>query len=275
MGQTQVLDDDAVLFGSAKIELGLYSGGLAGLVDIGAANGVTFTFPPKQEIVKFDNTEEWKRYSNADAATINGTIFEVSADTVAKLLSGTAKRTVVAGDPTAVTDEHVILTGTAMQRLAHKNGAGTEVASIVVTNSTGTVTYDRATDAAGGDYVVALDAGGNTCIARTADSTIVSGATVYVDYSYTPNDAVQVDVGGILDQDYLIARLTNTRPSDSKIYQITCWKVALGGDLKWTYAPDESLQPNGLPITLEAIKDQTRPNGEQLFRLYDEQSVVA
>ena len=37
MGQTTVQDDESVMFGSAKIELGLYKDGLAGLVDIGAA----------------------------------------------------------------------------------------------------------------------------------------------------------------------------------------------------------------------------------------------
>ncbi len=270
MGQTTVQDDESVMFGSAKIELGLYNDGLAGLVDIGAANGVEFAFGPKYEIVKFDNTEEWRRYTNADKATISGTIFEVNGDNVARLLAGMVKRENVAGTPTLVQGEVHVLNDTDAVRLDHKMGVKGEVASIKVTNEAGDVTYTR-----GDDYAVGVDADGYTVIARVVGGRITDGQMVKVEYSYTPYEAIQLDVGGITEQEYLIARLTNTRPDDGKIYQITCWKVALAGDLKWAYNPDDEIKPNGLPITLEAIKDQTRENKEQLFRIYDEQSVVS
>lgn len=270
MGQTKVQNDDAILFGSAKVELGLYTQGLAGLMDMGALNDTEFAFPPTQEIVEFDNTEEWRRYTNADKATISATMFEAHGQNIATLLAGMSKKTVIPGNPVAVEDETHVLSGTNAVRLENKNGAGTEVSSIVVTDST---TPDPVEAVRNTDYVVSVDSAGYTTIARVSGSLVIAdGETVTVSYSYTPNSAIQVDVGGITDQEYLICRLTNTRPSDDKIYQITCWKVALTGDLKWTYAADKDLKPFGVPFQLEAIKDQTRPNKEQLFRIYDEQS---
>ena len=270
MGQTKVQNDDAVLFGSAKVELGLYKNGLAGLMDMGALNGTEFAFPPTQEIVEFDNTEEWRRYTNADKATISATMFEAHGQNIATLLAGMAKKTIIPADPVTVEDEPHVLSGTNAVRLDYRNGAGTEVASIEVTNALD-ATVDRGTD-----YVVSVDSAGYTCIARNPESIAISnGGTVTVSYSYTPNSAIQVDVGGITEQEYLICRLTNTRPTDDKIYQITCWKVALTGDLKWAYAADKDLKPFGVPFQLEAIKDQTRENKEQLFRIYDEQSQAA
>lgn len=269
MGQTKVQKDESILFGSAKIELGLYADGLAGIVDIGAANGTEFAFPPTQEIVEFDNTEEWRRYTNADKATITATMFEANGPNIARLLAGMAKKTVIPGTPVAVEEETHVLSGTNAVRLENKNGAGTEVASIVVVDSLDGATVRNT------DYVISVDSAGYTTIARVSGSEkIAEGEEVKVSYSYTPNAAVQVDVGGITEQEYLICRLTNTRPSDGKIYQITCWKVALTGDLKWAYAADKDLKPFGVPFSLEAIKDQTRPNKEQLFRIYDEQSQV-
>lgn len=275
MGQTTVQDDDSVLFGSAKIELGLYSAGIGAVTDIGAANGVKFQFSPKSTTISFDNTEEWKRFADSAEATITGTLFEVNGDNVAKLLSGASVKTPVAANPVAVTDESITLTLTGAKRLAKKNGAGTEVSTIVVTDSTGAVTYDRAGHAAAGDYVIGVDVDGYTTIARSAAaSTITTGETVFVDYSYTPNASVTVDVGGITAQDYLIARLTNVRPSDSKAYTIICHKVALAGDMTWSYGADGDLKPIGMPITLKAIKDLTKANKYQLFQIVDEQSVV-
>ena len=272
MGQTKVNDDDSIMFGSAKIELGLYTDGLAGLRDMGAANGTETSFPNKQEIITFDNTEEWKRFSNADSATITTTLFEANGPNIALLMAGIAKRTNITASPVAVDDEPHTLSGTNSVRLDNRNGNGAEVSTIVVTDSTTPTPVEAVRNT---DYVVSVDSDGYTCIARVSGSLVISdGETVKVSYSYTPNAAVQIDVGGIKPQEYLICRLTNTRPSDSKIYQHTFWKVALAGDLKWTYGVDGDLKPNGLPVTLEAIKDQTRENGEQLFRIYDEQSQV-
>lgn len=269
MGQTTVQDDDSILFGSAKIETALYTAGIGALADIGAANGVKFAFPPKSEIITFDNTEEYTRFSNADKATITFETFEPNGPNLVKFMAGMATGTPVAASPVAITDELHTLTGTTSTRLTHKNGAGTEVSTIVVTDYAGNAAVRNT------DYVIAIDNDGYTTIARVSGSTVITtGEVVKVDYSYTPNAAYQVDVGGIKEQAYIIIRLTNTRPSDSKIYQITGWKGVLAGDLSLSFNADGTLKPNGVPITIELIKDTSLANGAQLFKIYDEQSQV-
>ena len=268
MAHTTVLTPNSLKFGSAKLELGLYSAGVGGLADIGAGNGFAFKFEPTEEIVEFDNTEEYATYFNAKSATITGELAEVNAANVSTILAGIVASTPVAGDPVAITNELHTLTGTAAARLDHKSGAGTEAESITVTDYAGNAATRNT------DYVIAVDAQGFTTIARVSDSAVIStGEVVKVSYTYTPYASTQLDAGGTGSRTYLMARLTNTRPSDSKNFQITLWKVKSIAGLEWVFGKDsESTKPLTTKITLEAIKDTTRANGQQLFRILDEQS---
>ena len=267
MAHTTVLAPNSLKFGSAMLELGLYTGGVAGLADIGAGNGFTFKFEPSEEVVEFDNTDEYAVYYNAKSATVTGDLAEVNAANVVKILAGIVTSTPVTGEATPVTGEAVVLNDTAATRLAHKNGDGTEVATIVVTESPSGATVRNT------DYVISVDAEGYTCIARIPSAKFDDGETALVSYSYTPYTAVQLDAGGSGARTYLIARLTNTRPSDSKKFQITGWKVKSVGGLEWGFGKDsEANKPITTKVTLELIKDTTRANGQQLFRILDEQS---
>lgn len=84
----------------------------------------------------------------------------------------------VAAAPVSITGESVgsaVSQGT-IYRFVNKNGDGTEVASIVVTDGTGALTLHT-------DYEVGVDADGYTYIVILVTTT---GATT-VDYDYTPN----------------------------------------------------------------------------------------
>lgn len=274
MAQTTVQNDNAILFGSAKIEIAPYTTGVYS--NIGAADGIKFNFKPKFEVIEFDNTEVWKKYANADEATISGTWYELSAENIKKVLGGMANLDTVTADPVLVANEAITLTGVVSQRLAHKNGAGTEVATITVkSESGGGTTYTRAeVGSSSSDYAIAVDGDGYTTIVRTPGSDIASGATVFVNYTYTPAASKTIDVGGITALDFLKIRLTNTRPSDSKQFIVVCHKATIEGDLSWTYGKDGNLKPLGSPFTFKAIKDTTLASGYQLFQIKDEQSVV-
>lgn len=276
MAHTQVLNPNSILFGSALVEIAPYDTGV--FVSIGAADGVKFSFKPKFEVIEFDNVEVWRKYANADEASIAGTWYELSAANIKRVLGGMATLTnEPAGAPITVTDEPVKLTGTAQMRLAKRNGNGS---LITISNcdsaaGAGGTSFTLAGSVTGGDYAVSTDAQGYTCIARTADSDIPTGTVVYVTYQYTPNAYQTIDVGGVSVLDFVKVRLTNRRPSDQKDFVITCHKATIDGDLGWTFGKDGNLKPLGSPFTFKAIKDTTAPEGSQLFRIKDEQSVVA
>lgn len=268
MAHTTVLAPNSLKFGSAMLELGLYTDGVAGLANIGAGNGFKFRFEPSEEIIEFDNTEEYATYYNAKSATITGDLAEVNAANVAKIMAGIVTSTPVAAAEVTVAGEAFTLTGTTAHRLANKMGDNSEVSTIVVTDATGNAATRNT------DYVISVDAQGYTCIARIDASAVIStGEGVKVDYKYTPTASTQLDAGGSGARTYLIARLTNIRPSDSKKFQITGWKVKSVGGLEWAFGKDsEATKPITTQVTIELIKDTTRANGEQLFRILDEQS---
>lgn len=278
MAQTTVQNDNAILFGSATIEIAPYATGVYS--NIGAADGIKFNFKPKFEVIEFDNTEVWKRFANSDEATITGTWYELSAENIKKVLGGMANLGIVTTDPVAITNEVITLTGVNSKRLAHKPAMPpktySEVASISVTSeSGGGTTYTRAeVGSESSDYAIAVDGDGYTTIVRTPGSDIPSGATVFVNYTYTPAASKTIDVGGIAALDFLKIRLTNTRPSDSKQFIVMCHKATIEGDLSWTYGKDGNLKPLGSPFAFKAIKDTTLASGYQLFQITDEQSVV-
>jgi hypothetical protein len=88
----------------------------------------------------------------------------------------------VAGTPVPVTNEAVgtsVAAGT-IYVFANKNGANTQVASISVADTGGTLVLNT-------DYTIGVNAQGETYIVFLAAST---GATV-VNYTYTPNEAEQ------------------------------------------------------------------------------------
>lgn len=137
----------------------------------------------------------------------------------------------VAGVPVSITNEPAgtALALGAIYRFANKNGAGTEVASIVVKDTTGTLVLDT-------DYAVGVDANGYTYITILAATT---GATT-VDYAYTPNastlDGYNIEKAAVPYGLYKFVSCKNpTSPTVGIQDTIYFWKYVLSGDLVENY----------------------------------------
>jgi hypothetical protein len=261
-------DLKAIRLGHLRVELGT---SLGTLVNLGAINNAKGEYESKEATIEADNTGEIMEVVDDETFTITGDILEINEANLQLLAPGLGTVEIVAADPVAVTDETVVLTGTGLVRLEFANAAGTEVGSIVVTNAAGAVTYDRAADGTGGDYVVVVDPQGFTCIARTADSTISTGATVLVDYSYTPASSKTMKFGGKTTKTYLVARLSHIRKSDNAVLSFTCYKVKAEGKWSIPFPAVKGVKAPTSPFKMTAILDRTRAAGDQLMAISNAQ----
>lgn len=262
--QTTVQKSNTIRFGSAKIEVGEDVGTLTNL---GVATGIEFTEEFEAVVFKPDNAPEISGPVKDHTATAKFELWEVDLENLALIRGGMDLLTVVAGTPVSVTDELHTLTGTGMVKLSHKNGAGTEVSTIVVTDASNNPAVRNT------DYVVGVDPSGNTMIGRVAASTVItSGEGIKVDYSYTPNASVKMTSGGLNTISPRVVRLTNTN-SAGKVFRITIYAAKNQGGIELALPADDADEPLKPTIELRGIVDPTRTAGDQLFEIYDEQGV--
>lgn len=170
--QTTVQESGTIRIGSVKLEIGLYGGSY---VDVGALRGAKFKESWSDVQVKSDNAGILDEGITDHVVDIAGELFEINVDNLAILFAGLGTETSVAAAPVNITDEAVVLSDYDLTEFLHKNGDGSEVASIVVADAaTPTVTYVRDCD-----YVVVAKADGHTAIAR-AYPTIIEGSSALI-----------------------------------------------------------------------------------------------
>lgn len=260
--QTSAQNKETIRFGSAKIEVGETVGTL---VNLGLATSVEFTEEYEPIVLKPDNAPEIVVGVKDHTATVKFDMWEVNLTNLNLIRGGLDSIASVAGSSTPVTSESHVLTGTNFVRLDHKNGNGAEVSTIVVKDST------AATAARNTDYVVAVDEAGYTCIARIANSTVITdGEEVKVSYSYTPNKSTTLSSGGKNEVSARVVRLTNTN-SAGKVFRITVYAARNQGGITLALPADDGDEPLKPTIELKGICDTTRTAGDQLFEIYDEQ----
>lgn len=166
--QTNVQVATSIRFGSAKFEVG---DDVGSLVNVGAIrDGIWEETFDKVEVMS-DNAGPIELGIRNHYAFLSGNLMEINLEKLAKFYKGVHKHETVAAAPTAITNEPIVLTGTGFKAFAYRNGAATEVASIVVTNAAGVVTLVRDVD-----YVISLLANGFTGIARAYPAAIVTAA---------------------------------------------------------------------------------------------------
>lgn len=264
--QTSAQHSETIRFGSAKIEVGETE---ESLVNLGLATGVKFTEEYTPVVLKPDNAPEIVVGVKDHSATVEFEMWEVNLTNLNLIRGGIDTLSSVVGSETHVIAETHTLTGTNFVRLAHKNGDGSEVASIDVKN---------AADAEAGrntDYVVAVDEEGYTCIARVANSTVIpDGGGIKVSYSYTPYAATTLSSGGKNTVSARVVRLTNTNAAGKK-FEITVYAAKNQGGIELALPADDGDEPLKPTITLKGICDTTREAGDQLFKIVDEQGVSA
>jgi hypothetical protein len=261
--QTTVQKPTAIRFGSAKLEVG---DDVGSLTNLGVATGIIFT--EEFEVVVFspDNGPEINGPVKNHTATVKFDMWEVDLENLHMIRGGIDLITVVAGDPVSVENEPHTLTGTGLVRLNYKNGDGSEVGSIVVTDASSNAAVRNT------DYVIAVDASGFTCIGRVAASTVItSGEGALVDYSYTPNTSVTFSSGGLNTISPRVVRLTNTNAAGEE-FRITVYAAKNQGGIELALPADDGDEPLKPNIELRGIVDPTRTAGDQLFEIYDEQN---
>ena len=176
MAQTTVQVASAIRFGSAKFELGDTVGAL---VDIGAIRGGVFEYAFDKVTVESDNAGIISQGIRNETASLAGDMMEINTARLGEFYDGVLTYAVVAGVPTAVTDESQTLTGTVLNALTYKNGDDSEVTAIVVTDALATNTLIRDCD-----YLISVLANGDTAINRAYPAVIVAAAA-----DITPNVA--------------------------------------------------------------------------------------
>jgi hypothetical protein len=87
------------------------------------------------------------------------------------------------GSKGEIENEEVELNETTPVALAQKSIDDSQVANVVVKNSDDEA-YDYTEDSEQSDYALDVNGGGYTIVARTANSSIADGETVYIDYDY-------------------------------------------------------------------------------------------
>jgi len=262
---TTVQNVNAIRFGSAKFEVGP---DLDSLVDLGAMRGIVFEESWDVLRVMSDNAGLIKSGISNHQAAIEGELMEINLQTLAMIRGGIDKFEQIAGSPQTASDETIVLSGQTQRRLAHKNGNGTVVTSVVVTNSAGAVTYD-----AGDDYVLAVDSAGYTVISRVTGGGITDGQSVLVDYSYTPLSAQRLLSGGLGTFQPNVARITNYDDAGRE-FRLTVYNSSPESGLNITFPEADAEDPAMTPIRMTGSPDANRPIGEQLFEIYDEQGVA-
>lgn len=262
--QTTVQNSSAVRFGSGKIEVGAST---SALTDVGAIRNASFTREFEKVEVMSDNAHRVLVGIKDEAAYLDFDMLETDFNNLTVFMGGLDTLTTVAASPVAVTTEAHTLTGTDAARLDYKEGDGTEVSSIVVTDSSGNAcTRDT-------DYVISVDSAGYTCIARSSDASgnIADGEAVNVAYSYTPNSSVKVTAGGKVTITDKVVRITNTNESGKKL-QITLYKASIENGWSYDFPADNNFDAGMIHIKMKGILDITRTAGDQLCEIIDEQA---
>jgi hypothetical protein len=168
MAQTSVQVSDTIRFGSALVEVGADVGSL---VNVGAVRNAVCEYSFTKVETKSDNAGTIREGVRDEMMKLAADHMEVNLERIAAYYSGVLTHDIVAAAPVTVTDEEATLNGTTEAILANRNGDGTEVTAITVTDGTGTTTYIRDCD-----YVVNVNANGFTSISR-AYPTVIEGAT--------------------------------------------------------------------------------------------------
>jgi hypothetical protein len=264
--QTTVQDSNQIRFGSAKVEVGATIGTL---VNLGAAQGVKFE--EKFDVVYLvpDNAPKSQIAIKNHEASVSFSMMEVNLSNLNLIRGGMDTYATVVGSATPVSAETHTLNDTNFVRLDHKNGDGTEVASIVVTDSADGAAVRNT------DYVIVVDEEGWTCIARVAASTVITdGDGVKVSYSYTPSASRTLSSGGKNTIAPRVVRLTNTNAAGQK-FEITVYSATSEGGIALEFPSDDGDEPMMPETTLIGVCDATRTAGDQLFKVVDEQGVTA
>ncbi len=99
---------------------------------------------------------------------------------------------------------------------------------------------------------------------------ILTGGTIYVNYTYTPLASRTLKGGGLTEFTARVCRFTNT-DSAGKIFRITVYSATPETGITLNFPSDDADDPMLCPISMTGVPDTALTAGEQLFLIEDEQ----
>jgi hypothetical protein len=262
MPQSSVKESTTIRFGSGVMEIG---DDVGSLVEMGAFRNGAFEERFDKVSIKSDNAGEIYAGIRNHEAALSCDLQEINFDVLAHYMKGVHTLTPNTTTPVPVTGETHILPDTKAVRLNHKNGDGTEVASITVTE--GVTARARNTD-----YVISVDPEGYTCITRTTGGGFADNDVAVVDYTYTPLASRTYTAGGPQTLTAQVVRFTNTNAAGHDL-QITVFKATAAEGIKIAFPADDADDVAFTPINMTGTCDTALASGAQLFEIVDEQHV--
>ena len=256
-----------VLIGSAEIEIG---DGPDDAVSLGIITGNIEVKLEETPLSFVPSNAPKQLYGMSEQeATIAVTVWDCDLRNVENLRRGLDYLEIIDGGNVDVTGEQHTAALGGFFPLKYRNLDGTPVSGISVFTDTGTLIT------AAGNYRIAMDPRGGTNIFVLDDADdIEQNQVLKVDYTYASAAGVKWGTGGMSKMAYRYLRMTNT-DSAGKIFRMEFWKCVFDGGLSLSLKPDNSTDPNDIPVTLRAVVDTTKPAGIQLVQITDMQGVIA
>ncbi len=263
--QTNVQNENAIVFGSCKVEIGA---DLGSLEDFGIAKSVVFQEEITKSILGADNAGELHKMRK-QRVMVTGSFVEFDPAKWNSMRGGIDTYSTVAG---------TLVSGATQDFIAGKWGYNDPVviehqncdkSPLTINSVTGSVDGALVADT---DYFVGQNEDGDTVVTVIDSATVTTETqTITVDYDYTPCASKTLKSGGKLDISTRVVRLTNT-DDQGKILRLTLYKTYIDSPINIPFQPDEGEDPAEMPFQMIGIPDPTRSAGDQVFEIYNEQA---
>jgi len=254
------------MFGSGKMEVSAYGG--AGYIDLGAVRNIVFEETWKENKILSDNAGVIKKSISEQQASLSCDLMEIDMDNLFLIRGGIDTLTPVAAAP-VVGHSQTFLAGSwayeTFMPLEGQQGSGALIVVTSVTPSTHaalTVNTEYENVLSGGrSGIVVHDHGaGNPALTEN----------IVVVYTYTPSASHTLSSGGKYTITPIAVRITNT-DALAKTFIIEVYKAANAQGITLNLQPDESGDPNIIPIKLTGDLDVARSAGDMLFKITSSQ----
>jgi hypothetical protein len=267
MYQTQVQKVNALRFGSGMVEIS--QDGQA-WTNLGVGNKINFEDKYTPVDIKADNGGLIAQLAKDQECTLKMNLMEIDLAILNQIRGGIDSYSTIAGTPVNGATQEVFAGNWAHQKFIPLLSQGT-VAPVV--SAVSAATDGALTD--NDDYVFGQDQHGNYGIYTTGSAKFTTtNQNLIITYNYTPAAAKVLKSGGLITISSNYVRVTNKRAADGKKFQITIYKAMNQDGLKIDFPADDDPKAWETPLTFKGCKDATRSVGDQLFMIYDEQSVL-
>ena len=267
--QTSVQNENAIIFGSCKVEIGASVGSLQ---DFGIAKSVVFQEELTKAVLGADNAAEVHKLRK-QRVLVTGSFQEFDPEKW-KVLRGDIDTYSEVAAAAVEGAEQVLASGNwdvnILYEIENQMGDGTQpTINSVIGSADDALTvnddYDIVKDPVTGKYGIVLQ----DVAQATNLTTTVQNLTI--DYDYTPNASKTLKSGGKLDISTVVVRLTNT-DDQGKVLRLTVYKGYVDTGMNVPWQPDEGEDPAELQFQIVGIPDSSRSVGDQLFEIYNEQA---